>query len=147
MKILVLSDSHLTNLNKISFSEYDYVIHCGDYGRHIDILNTNNVLFVRGNCDDFGDKYLKKELFGRRILVTHGDLENVKYGYTRLIYRALEGKSNIVLFGHTHRPIYFYEENILFLNPGSYPDSYIEIINNDIFFITNNKRIKIEYKW
>ena len=64
-----------------------------------------------------------------------------------LFYKALESNANIVFFGHTHNPTYFMEKGILFLNPGFYPYSYIEIIDGDIYFIIEQKKMKIKFKW
>lgn len=147
MKILVLSDNHFISLDNIDFSSYDAIIHCGDCGNSKKILLQNNAYAVDGNCDYGNKKHIVEEIFTRKVFITHGDLENVKFGFNKLLYRALEFEADIVFFGHTHNPTYFMEENILFLNPGSYPDSYIEIIDRDIYFIVNNKCNKLKYKW
>ena len=134
-------------LKDIKFRDYDYIIHCGDCGNSRKFLLENNAYFVDGNCDMGDFKHLVKEIFGKKVFITHGDLENVKFGYNNLLYKALEVEANIVFFGHTHNPSYFMEEQILFLNPGSYPDSYIEIIDRDIYFYVNGKCNKLKYKW
>lgn len=145
MKILVISDSHNNSLDNINFKSYDYIIHCGDYGKGLNILINNNVLFVKGNCDDFGDEELIININNKKIYINHGNSYNVKYSYDRLIYRALELNADIVLFGHTHNQIIFYEENILFINPGNYPMYYVELNDNDIILYNNNikKYIKL----
>lgn len=147
MKILVLSDSHHTLLDNLDFKKYDAVIHCGDYGNSLLSLEQNQVFFVRGNCDSFGEEYLFFELYGKKIFVTHGHRENVKYGLDRLIYRSIEKGANLTLFGHTHQQMCFQEEGILFLNPGSYPSSYIEINEEEVKLYQNGKVKSIQYRW
>ena len=64
---------------------------------------------VRGNCDMFtrslsGDyEYnLVLEIEGKRIWLTHGHQNNVKYGESGIYYKAKENDIDIVLYGHTH---------------------------------------------
>ncbi|MDE5856407.1 MAG: YfcE family phosphodiesterase [Anaeroplasmataceae bacterium] len=147
MKILVLSDTHHISIHDLDFKKYDAIIHCGDYGNSLSDLTRNRAFFVKGNCDTFGEETLLLELFGKRIFVTHGYKENVKYGLDRLIYKSLENESNITFFGHTHEQICFVEEGILFLNPGSYPNGYIEITENEIKLYQNGKEKSILYRW
>ena len=152
MKILILSDSHNSSLEEINLSKYDCIIHCGDYGQNYDYLENNNIYYVCGNCDIKGPKYSIVEIFGKKVLITHGDIENVKYGYDRLVYKSLELGVDICFYGHTHQPTFFKEENILFVNPGSYPNNYVEINDYEIIFykreLFKNKRLKtFEYKW
>ena len=146
MKILVLSDNHFVSLDDIDFDKYDYVIHCGDYGKSVNI-NHCNCKFVRGNCDSIGQKYIVTDINDKKVLITHGDLENVKFGFQSLVYKALELEVKVVFFGHTHQLTYFTEQGILFLNPGSYPLTYIEIDDNFIYLISCENKRKIEYKW
>ena len=148
MRILVLSDSHRRLLN-ININEYDYIIHCGDYGNEYNFLNNNNLLYVKGNCDIYGPKERKININNKTILITHGDLYNVKYNLTNLTYKGLSENANIVFYGHTHIQYYFYSDNILYINPGSYQNNdYIIINDNDIYFYNNGKLVdKISYNW
>ncbi|MDE6408235.1 MAG: YfcE family phosphodiesterase [Anaeroplasmataceae bacterium] len=147
MKILVLSDSHHSSIDNLDFYEYDAVIHCGDYGNSLSTLTKNNVFFVKGNCDAYGEDALFLRIFGKKIFVTHGHMENVKYGLDRLIYKSLENKVQITLFGHTHQQVCFVEEDILFLNPGSYPNGYIEITEDEIKLFCNREVKSVLYRW
>ncbi len=147
MRILVLSDSHYTSLKNIDFKSYDAVIHCGDYGFQKELLIQNQVQFVRGNCDDYGLKHLVLELFGRKAFVTHGDIENVKYGLDRLVYRAMEYEVSVCFYGHTHQQKAFIEKDILFLNPGSFPKSYAEITEEAILLHNDEEVVTLDFKW
>lgn len=147
MKILVLSDSHQTDLNPFSFEDYDAIIHCGDYGKEKNWLLNHHVHFVCGNCDLFGPKHSLLTLYGKKIWITHGDLENVKFQFDRLVYQALAYQVDVCFFGHTHQQICFEEKHILFINPGSYPASYVVIEDNEILFYQNHKVQKQLYRW
>lgn len=148
MRILALSDSHRRLLN-INPNEYDYIIHCGDYGSEYNFLKKNNALFVKGNCDIYGAKEQKITIKSKTILITHGDLYNVKYNLTNITYKGLSENANIVFYGHTHIQNYFYSDNILYINPGSYQNNDYVIINDeDIYFYNNDKLVdKISYSW
>ena len=147
MKILVLSDSHHFSLANIDFGKYDAVIHCGDYGDSEEILLKQYALYVRGNCDSSGLQQRIENLFGRKIFITHGYQENVKYGLDRLIYKAMEKEVEVCFFGHTHHLICFIEENILFLNPGSFPNSYAEITEEEISLYEAGIIKVLKYRW
>ena len=145
MRILVLSDSHSTNI-KIDFSSFDYVFHCGDRGFS---KLSDDVIYVKGNCDFAGDNEKLIEINGKKIFITHGNIYNVKYNYMNLYYKALELKADIVLFGHTHKQIVFSENNILFLNPGAYENGCYAIINDTNIELYEKNMIKeiIDFRW
>ncbi len=95
--------------------------------------NTKMWVPVRGNCDYdgiFRDKFTPKTdsitLFGKKILLTHGDLFGVKYGEGGLISLAESEHADIVLFGHTHQRREFYLDGVHYFNPGSICASYGE---------------------
>ncbi len=148
MKILILSDNHMRTID-IDLNRYDYVIHCGDYGNSYTVLKESNALFVRGNCDFEGPKQIITDINNKNVLITHGDLYNVKYQYNSLIYKAIEAKVNIVFFGHTHRADMFIEDNIVFINPGTYQcGDYVEIDDNNIYFYRDDNFFKkYDYRW
>ena len=147
MKILVLSDSHQQSLNSDFVKQYDAVFHCGDYGISRGILEQNKAYYVAGNCDVLGAKELVIRWKGRTVLLTHGQLESVKYGFDRLVYKALDYEVSVVFFGHTHRQTVFEEDGILFVNPGAYPDSYAEITDEALYLHQQGKIRKMLFKW
>ena len=64
---------------------------------------------VRGNCDfsseiygNITNKTEAIELMGHRIVLTHGDLYNVKLGLALVEKLAEDTGADILLFGHTH---------------------------------------------
>lgn len=148
MRILLISDSH-NKLVDEDFSQFDCVIHCGDYGKSLPILEENKVHYVIGNCDDYGPKELLLDLFGRKVFITHGHYYDVKEGYDRVMFRALELGASVCLFGHTHIPIWKPSEDLLTMNPGAYMDDFRIIIEDDYiyyYFMEKNYK-KFEFKW
>ena len=70
------------------------------------------VIAVKGNCDFrsavLGNNIKKTEiieLLGKTILVTHGDLCEVKYGTAQIEKLAEDIGADVVLFGHTHEKL------------------------------------------
>lgn len=132
MKILVLSDSHgnLSGVRKAveKFgSNADFVVHCGDGTRGEALWLKENctrakVVCARGNCDFMYDMLRDTEYFnvcGKKIMVTHGHLYNVKFGLQSLSYKAEEEGCDLVFFGHTHCAADETLGNIRMINPGS----------------------------
>lgn len=128
MKVLIISDTHgrHTNLIKVLEKEndIDLVIHLGDAEGcedYIKELAGCPLEIVSGNSDFFSELDLEKELeLGKyRILITHGHYYNVNTGMED-IKREAEGRGcDIVMFGHTHRPLVCYDKKVIVINPGS----------------------------
>ena len=130
MRILVFSDTHKKIDDCIRvverIKEVDMIIHAGDHSSDAKELQKAfldiPVEYVRGNCDfSYDDEEIMVEADGKKIMVTHGHLYNVKNDvvYTALKERARRLGADVVVFGHTHIA---YNENLgdLFvLNPGS----------------------------
>lgn len=149
MRILILSDSHYKTLDDINFSEFDYVLHAGDYGKSIDTIKQEGIIFVKGNCDFEGKNEVEININDKNVFITHGHLYDVKYDFTRLLFKGLSLNANYVIFGHTHEPILFTEQGVVFINPGAYQDGYYVIADeHKITFYKDNKIIKnFRRKW
>ena len=132
MKILVLSDSHSSMRfmrQCVQKLKPDTVIHLGDYYDDAETLEEEypNLVFhkVPGNCDQhrcspFTKRILNYPVGGVRLYMTHGHTHNVKMTLSLLLADARKGKSQAVLYGHTHIPDCHQEEDGLWvLNPGS----------------------------
>ena len=127
-KILVISDSHgfEGNVRKIieKNNDIDMLIHLGDFEsgmERIQSMVSCETHFVPGN-NDFGsgldrDKII--EVNNYRIFLTHGHRYGVYYGMYGLYDKAVENNCDIVLFGHTHRPVVESMGDVTFANPGS----------------------------
>ncbi len=128
-KILVISDTH-KNLSKLENiagylkeQKIDFFFHCGDHEENTDkiseILGING-MFVDGNCDKGNLKKIEFiKIYGKKFLITHGDLYGVNFDLNRLYYLAKENNCDAVAFGHTHIPIAEDVDGMIMLNPGS----------------------------
>ncbi len=128
MRIALVSDTHgqlhAVQQTLATGDAIDLLLHAGDHyadGLKLGQILRVNVKAVTGNCD-LMVAGPEEEIFrarDRRILLTHGHLFRVKRTYHPLIRRAVELAVDVVVFGHTHLPIIFQEQGILFINPGS----------------------------
>ncbi len=153
MRILVLSDSHRHNFNLFTAiteePTAEVVYFLGDGANEFEeakLIYGNKQAFigVRGNCDlssPLPDKDIRT-IFDKKILATHGYVQNVKFGLTDLQLEAVSEKCDIVLFGHTHKPESIYKDGIYYFNPGSLRDGcygVVDITPNGIICI--NKKL------
>ena len=154
MKCLIFSDSH----GSISFMsralskhpDAEVVFFLGDGLSDADSLasldDKRMWIAVRGNCDFMkyfcGREAVKCEeiiLEGKRIIATHGDLYQVKFGLENIKSLAFCRKADIVLFGHTHVPHEEYvscDSPFYLFNPGSASQSYgiLTLTENSVLF-------------
>lgn len=135
-RVGVLSDTHLTangetlgfiaELERTWFADVDLILHAGDLV-DADILQAFTrcpTLAVRGNMDppapNLPDKRII-EIGGARIGLMHGwggsyDLED------RLL-KSFRGETlDVLVYGHSHRPVCHRRNGILLFNPGSAAD-------------------------
>ena len=128
MKILVVSDTHghTKNLERVleKVGDIDLFIHCGDLEGgedYIRALVDVPCYMVAGNNDWFSD--LKREMEisvdDYRIWITHGNNYGASMGPERLLEEAAARNVDVVMYGHTHRPLIEYQDNIVIVNPGS----------------------------
>lgn len=128
MKILIVSDTHRHNENFLKVLEktgpIDMLIHCGDVeGSEYLIASSAGcpVQMVMGNNDFFSDLPREKEFqIGKyKIWLTHGHTYYVSMGDENIKREARERGVDIVMFGHSHRPIVDIDKDIIAVNPGS----------------------------
>lgn len=127
----ILSDTHLKKPSKElqalldgPFKKVDLIVHLGDFVRpevH-DFLSTKPFVGVAGNRDhrDLRSSLPQKELLkigDYRIGLIHG--WGAFWGMPERV-KALFGKVDVILFGHTHRPFLKEIDGVLFMNPGSF---------------------------
>lgn len=127
-KILIVSDTHRRQeyLEEVLEQEkpLDLLIHLGDVEGdedYITFLAECPVEMVAGNNDFFCDLPGEQEIrIGKyRVLLTHGHYYYVNSGLERLKREAETRNIDIIMFGHTHRPVIVQDENRTILNPGS----------------------------
>lgn len=127
MKVLIVSDTHKKNdtyLNLLELHKPDMVIHCGD-AEGAEYLLTEAadcpVHIVLGNNDFFSElpRELELEIGGYKVWVTHGHNYYVSMGNENIKREAVARGMDIVCYGHTHRPVIDWDDDVVALNPGS----------------------------
>lgn len=128
MKILVVSDSHgrNTNLETVikKVGPLDLFIHLGDIEgseQYIESIAGCEAIMVSGN-NDYTSELEKEQLIAigqYTIFVTHGHRYQVNFG-TEIIKNIARMKgADIVMYGHTHKPIIDTSDDVVLINPGS----------------------------
>lgn len=128
MKVLIVSDTHRQNHNLIKVLEkvgkIDLLIHLGDAegSEEYIALNANcPVEMIAGNNDFFSNLDREKEIQigSYKVLLTHGHYYYVSVGIEDIKKEAKGRGMDIVMFGHTHKPVIDIDEGITAINPGS----------------------------
>lgn len=132
MKILVMSDSHAAlSFMRLCIEKLkpDMLIHLGDYyddGQAIAEEYPGLRFYqVPGNCDRYRcppgvSEILMADADGIRLYLTHGHKHRVKQTISTLLRDARAAKADAVLYGHTHVPnCYRDQDGLWVLNPGS----------------------------
>lgn len=128
MKVLIVSDTHKHHENLIRVLEreqnLDLMIHLGDAeGYEDDIADMAGcpLEIVAGNNDFFSTLPREEVLqIGKyKVLITHGHYYYVSSGVEDIIRDAAGRGMDVVMFGHTHRPLIERMKGVIALNPGS----------------------------
>lgn len=128
MKILIISDTHRKNENYLKIlqeiGKLDLIIHLGDIeGSEYTIKEAVEcpVEMVAGNNDFFSDLPSEKTLqIGKyHVMITHGHRYYISMGNEMLKREAIAQGADIVMYGHTHRPLIEISNSIIAINPGS----------------------------
>ena len=127
MKVLIVSDTHRKNENYfkvLKIHNPDMVIHCGDAEGSEYVLSEAAgcpVQIVLGNNDFFS--YLPRELDLKigpfKVWVTHGHNYYVSMGNEVIKREAAARGVDIVMYGHTHKPVVDRKGKVIAVNPGS----------------------------
>jgi len=127
-RIMIVSDSHRRhgNLAEAIYNEqpFDLLIHLGDIEGEEDIIQElagGETIMVPGNNDFFSPlpRECEIELAGKKVLLTHGHYYYVSLDLQTLREECIARGIDIVMFGHTHRPLIQIEDELTFINPGS----------------------------
>ena len=128
MKILIVSDTHKShgNLEKAirESAPIDMLIHLGDVEGgedYIRALADCPAHMLGGNNDFFSELPREEEFFvdGLHLFITHGHYYYVAVGEENLKEEARGRGADIVMYGHTHKPSFTKETDLITLNPGS----------------------------
>lgn len=158
MRILIVSDTHRKDDNFLLALEQtgavDMVIHCGDVEGSEFVLQEwaqCPMEVVAGNNDFFCSLPSESEfeIEGYRVWLTHGHSYYVSMGYEIIKSEAAAREVDIVMCGHTHRPIVDCEDGVILINPGSlsYPRQEGRRPSYVIMEIDENGEINFELKF
>lgn len=158
MRILIVSDTHRKNDLYVDLCEkmapLDMVIHCGDVEGSEYIINEAArcpVKMVAGNNDFFSDLRRNEEFTveGYKIWVTHGHNFYVSMDNEMLKDEARSRGIDVVMYGHTHKPVIDREERLITINPGSltYPRQEGRRPSYAIMEIDDNREISVEIRY
>lgn len=128
MKILIVSDTHRQNRNLEEVLKktgpVDMLLHLGDAEGseyYIESIAGCPVEIVAGNNDFFSNLEKEKEIqIGRyKVLLTHGHYYYVSFNTETIKEEARARGFDIVMFGHTHKPLVDIGCDVTAINPGS----------------------------
>lgn len=128
MKILIVSDTHRNNTNFLKVVEktapVDLIVHCGDVeGSEVLISRAAGcpVEIVQGNNDFFSELPKEKEftIGGYKVWLTHGHHYYIAMNNEIIKEEARNRNVDIVMCGHTHKPVVEIGNDITLVNPGS----------------------------
>lgn len=158
MKIGVISDTHISSRHEHIpgiildvFKQMDIVMHAGDMVdlSVIDELKSvcPKVVAVAGNMDPEAvrKKYPEKEILeisGYRVGLMHGC--GSPLNLVELLKNVFkEDKPDIIVFGHSHKPMNEFIDGVLFFNPGSATDFSAEYNSYGIIEINEGINARI----
>ncbi|MCF7873701.1 MAG: YfcE family phosphodiesterase [Candidatus Omnitrophica bacterium] len=139
MRILVISDTHITKPNKNFFSQLDKeieisdcCIHAGDftaYSVYKSLSKRIKTYAVAGNMDD--DQIIRNlpqktifKLSGFTFALAHGaGTPNTIKQYIEYQFQKNFEKIDIFIYGHSHQAINHKLDNKIYFNPGSVGDT------------------------
>jgi len=130
LKIGVLSDTHLNNVNdalrriKTQYlAGVDYILHAGDIvsTEVVEYMNDGNFFGVHGNMDN----YFVKELLPERTVLEFGPFRfglihgwGPKAGLEERITGEFKDV-DVIVYGHSHVPANHVKNGVLIFNPGT----------------------------
>ena len=128
MKILIVSDTHRYNTNFLNVVDktgpLDMVVHCGDVeGSELLISEAAGcpVEMVQGNNDFYSRLPREKEFMigGYKVWLTHGHNYYIAMNSEVMKQEARMREVDIVMCGHTHKPMVDIGKGVTLINPGS----------------------------
>ncbi len=137
MKAVVISDTHIPSRARdipgVIWEEIetaDLIIHAGDFTTvdfYVQLKSVKPLKAVHGNMDEIELFHLlkEKEIFemeGVRVGLTHGF--GAPYGIEKRVLKLFENDEvDLIIFGHSHIPLYKKLEDKYLLNPGTPTDT------------------------
>lgn len=121
MKLAIVSDTHGLLRPEVfpHLAEVDAILHAGDVGDPaiLDMLRERAPLYaIHGNVD-FGT--LRNKLPPQQTFVLGGHRIHMVHDLAELAFDPVAEGIELVVFGHSHRPTFYQENGVHYLNPGS----------------------------
>ncbi len=139
-RVVVISDTHMPGRARklppvlvADLERADLILHAGDFAT-VETLEALRgfapVQGVYGNVDEpelrcLLPRRLKIELFGRWVGLVHGDSPSLPT-VARAVAEFVDEQLDLIVFGHSHRPLLRREGDLLLFNPGSPTDRRAE---------------------
>ena len=157
-RIMIVSDTHrrITNLAEALYREgnIDKLIHLGDFEGEDEVIRGMagcEVMFVPGNNDFFSpyDKEIETQIGKYKVLLTHGHYYYVSLDLQTIREEGISRGFDIVMFGHTHRPVVEVLDEVTIVNPGSlsYPRQEGKRPSYIIMLVDDNGEVSFEIKY
>ena len=157
MKVLIVSDTHRKNENYfrvVELEKPDMVIHCGDAeGSEYALTKSQGcpVYIVMGNNDFFSTlpRELELDLGPYKVWVTHGHNYYVYMSSEHIRREAFARGMDIVMYGHTHKPVVEQSGDVIAVNPGSlsYPRQEGRRPSYVVMELDENDELSFEIKY
>lgn len=154
VKVGVISDTHLPSRSPFlppiileKLQGVQMILHAGDWEEFFFLPELERIAKVYGVCGNMDSLEVKKKLPIKRVI----DVENVKIGLIhgsgapfgikeRIREEFIDERVNVIVFGHTHRALMEWDENILFFNPGSPTDKIFTSKNSiGVLYVDKDK--------
>lgn len=128
MRVLIVSDTHgrhaAFDRALEEAGKFDMFIHLGDIEGgedYIEAVVDCEKHMVRGNNDFFSDLPREEEFYigPYKTFITHGHAYYVSLDPEYILEEGRARKTDLVMFGHTHKPYFHQTADITVLNPGS----------------------------
>ncbi len=137
MKIVVLSDTHIphraTDLPGPvwdAIESADLVIHAGDFTSYDFLVELRAVKEVKGVCGNMDEYRIAEELPEKAVFELEGVRIGVIHGFgaplgleQRVRKRFQDDQVNLIIYGHSHKPVWKQEDGVYILNPGTPTDT------------------------
>ena len=161
MKVVVISDTHIPSrardIPKVIWEDIEtaeLIIHAGDFTTvdfYVQLKSVKPLKAVHGNMDEIDLFHLLKEkeifdLEGVRVGLTHGF--GAPYGIEKRVMKLFEGEHvDLIIFGHSHIPLFKNIDGIYLLNPGTPTDTIYARRQSYAVLTVSDKTIKAEIKY
>ena len=151
---MIHTEKNASFYDVLEIEQPDMVIHCGDAeGAEFEFREVADcpVEVVLGNNDFFSalPGELTLDIGPYKVWVVHGHNFFVSMGRENLKEEAAVRGADIVLFGHTHRPVIDTEGEVIAVNPGSlsYPRQEGRKPSYAVMVLDENDKISFSIKF